>query len=104
MPSIQSTGNESGSFFSIIGIYPPGTLVELDTKEVGLVTGTNTKDIKRPHLKILYDKKGEKLKTPIKTDLTERDIKGNYRRTIVRTTARSDKFESKDKLSSYLTE
>ncbi len=72
------------NFFSVIGVYPPGILVELDTKEVGLVIQASIMDIKRPQIEILYDKNGEKLKEPFIVNLAEKNNQGQYIRNIVK--------------------
>ena len=84
------------NFFNIVGVYPPGTLVELDTKEIGLVIRESTLDIKRPQVEVLYSSKGEKLKAPRSVNLLEKDEKEKYRWTIVRSIAPSDRFKAKE--------
>jgi len=85
-------------FFSIIGMYPPGTLVELDTKETGLVVKENPTDIKRPQVEVLYDAKAELLKEPFIADLQEQDREtGKYLRTVVRSINPSDKIKIPEK-------
>ena len=82
------------NFFNIIGVFPPGTLVELDNKEMGLVIKESTLDVKRPQVEVLYSAKGERLKTPRIENLLEKDEKGKYKWTIVRSIAPSDKFKA----------
>ena len=82
------------NFFSIIGVYTPGTLVELDTKETGIVVKESSLDVERPWVEVLYNKKGEKIKKPFTVNLLEEDEKGSYKRTIVRSIAPSDKFSA----------
>lgn len=72
------------NFFRIIGVYPSGTLVELNTKEIGIVVRQNEMNIKRPQVEILYDDKGEKEEKVYIADLLEKNETGQYRRTIVR--------------------
>lgn len=72
------------NFFSVIGVYPPGILVELDTKEIGLVIQASIMDIKRPQIEILYDRNGEKLKEPFIANLAEKNNQGQYVRTIIK--------------------
>ena len=79
-------------FFRIIGVYTPGTLVELDTKETGIVVKESSLDVERPWVEVLYDKKGGKIKKPYTVNLLEEDEKGKYKRSIVRSIAPSDKF------------
>ncbi len=85
------------NFFTIIGVYPPGTLVELDTGEIGLVIKASILDMKRPRLEMLYDSSGEKEKTPHMVNLLEKDRKGNYKRSIVKSILPEDKFKIPEK-------
>ncbi len=85
------------NFFSVIGIYPPGTLVELDSKEIALVIQASMLDIRRPQVEILYDGNGEKYKEPKIVNLVEKDKKGQYKRSIVKSVAPLDKFEIPDR-------
>jgi hypothetical protein len=54
-----------------LGIYPAGTMVVLDTGELGVVMGTpdTPLDYVRPPVKILYDRHANLLETPIDVDL-----------------------------------
>ena len=76
-------------FGNCIGAYPVGTLVELDTSEVGLVVNlpTNPVNFHRPQVKLLVDNVGRSLseKGPV-VDLNETFRGGSkYLRTIERT-------------------
>jgi hypothetical protein len=77
-------------FFSIIGVYPPGTLVELDTKEIGIVVKESATDFKRPQVEILYDGEGKKVKDPETVNLLAKDDAGAFKKSIVRSLAQSD--------------
>lgn len=81
------------NFFRIIGVYPPGTLVELDTKEVAVVLRENPEDLKRPHIEILYDAAGNKISDTKYIDLSKKAPDGSYGYTIVQSIISSDKFE-----------
>lgn len=81
------------NFFSLVGVYPPGTLVELDTKEVGLVIQCSALDIKRPQVEILYDAKGNKYEEPSIVNLLEKDKKGKFKWTIVKSVAPREDLE-----------
>jgi HD-GYP domain-containing protein (c-di-GMP phosphodiesterase class II) len=74
----------TNNFFTAIGVYPPGTLVELDSGEIGLVIQANILDVKRPQVEILYNIQGDKLEDPIIVNLMEKDRKGQYRWSIVK--------------------
>lgn len=73
-------------FASIVGVYPIGSLVSLDTQELGIVMEANSEVtfMLRPKVKIITNRKGGKIDGEI-IDLTELDPgKGNYKRTIVK--------------------
>ncbi len=55
-------------FIGFIGVYPVGSLVELNTKEVGVVI-ENTSDRLRPKLLVLLDSAHERLEEPYALDL-----------------------------------
>ena len=67
------------NFFTLVGVYPPGTLVELDTKEIALVIQSSMMDRKRPQVELLYDSNGEKYEQPGIVNLLEKDKKGKYK-------------------------
>ncbi|MDB4935893.1 MAG: hypothetical protein JWP87_2865 [Labilithrix sp.] len=54
-----------------LGIYPAGTMVTLNTGELGVVMGTPAMplDYVRPPVKILYDRDANLLETPVDVDL-----------------------------------
>jgi len=65
-------------------VFPIGTLVLLDTKELGLVYGSNTTFQDRPRVLVIIDSKGNRVKGDV-VDLTEKESSGKYMRTIVKT-------------------
>jgi HD-GYP domain-containing protein (c-di-GMP phosphodiesterase class II) len=72
-------------FINMIGVFPIGTLVLLDTKELGLVYGGNTMFQDRPRVLIIIDNTGTRIKGHV-VDLTEKDSSGiKHLRTIVKT-------------------
>ncbi len=86
-------------FINMIGTYPLGSLVMLDTNELGLVFESNPNPdfSNRPRLHILVDSKGNKTKNTV--DLMEKDDKGNFKRNIVKTL---DPNQYKVNLAEYL--
>src|SRR5437867_13295430 len=44
------------AFVNTVGMYPAGTVVLLDTNEIGVVTEHNSQDIFRPKVKIVADR------------------------------------------------
>ncbi|MDD5633801.1 MAG: HD domain-containing protein [Candidatus Omnitrophica bacterium] len=87
------------NFFSLVGIYPPGTLVELDTKEIALVIQSSMIDMKRPQLEVLYDAHGNKYGAPYIANLLEKDRQGKYKWTIERSIIPCEKFKIPEKYS-----
>ncbi len=82
------------NFFRVIGVYPPGTLVELDTGEIGIVVKENRLDQERPRVEILYASSGGKIDDPYVADIAERDGEGRYLKSITRSIAPSDKYRA----------
>jgi len=71
-------------FVNMIGIYPVGSLVLLDTDEMGLVYECNPLFADRPRVMIIVDSTGRKTGGSI-ADLTERAPSGKYLRSIAKT-------------------
>jgi len=70
-------------FIRLIGVYPPGTFVRLDTNEIGFVFRTNPSDPYRPRVKIVIDSNGSKIEKPQEINLEEKVPEtGNFRRLI----------------------
>lgn len=57
------------TFVRMLGIYPVGTAVRLNTGEVALVAGINREVEDRPRVKIVRDARGNVLRIPIELDL-----------------------------------
>lgn len=77
------------AFVNMMGIYPVGTLVILDTGEMAAVVAPNSnpKAVDRPLVRIVSDSNGTRISDGPIRDLTERDPStGGYRRTIARST------------------
>jgi len=73
-------------FLSIVGIYPIGSLVLLNTRKLGIVykTNPNPQYLDRPKvLLVARDEKGEARKELI--DLTETDVRGNFKQSVIKT-------------------
>ena len=71
-------------FFKNMGVWPVGTLVRLDTQEVGIVCEHNPEDILRPKVEIHYDAQENRLEKAFVEDLTEKDSAGNFKKRILR--------------------
>jgi len=71
-------------FVEMIGAYPVGSFVRLDTNEFAVVYDVNPGDSERPTVKVVIGADGHQLTPPEVVDLRERDTKtGHYRRSIV---------------------
>jgi HD-GYP domain-containing protein (c-di-GMP phosphodiesterase class II) len=82
------------ALINLLGIYPVGTCVVLDTFEVGIVAGANPDPtfLNRPMVRLALDAYGNVILPPGQlVDLAERDADGNFKRTIVKVTA-SDRY------------
>jgi hypothetical protein len=51
-------------FVRLMGIYPPGTMVQLTSGEVGVVQQTNDGDVRQPTVRLLVDRKGVTIPSP----------------------------------------
>ncbi|MCS7185205.1 MAG: HD domain-containing protein [bacterium] len=58
------------AFLEMMSLYPPGTLVKLNTGEIGIITSTTPKLPTRPQVKLLIDPEGNKIKEPKFLNLT----------------------------------
>ncbi|MEO5567203.1 MAG: HD domain-containing phosphohydrolase, partial [Gemmatimonadaceae bacterium] len=75
------------AFISLTGIYPVGTLVIMDTFELGVVHSINpiAEMLSRPIVRIIGDPQGNVLHPGTLADLADRDEHDTYRRTIIKT-------------------
>lgn len=73
------------TFINMVGVYPLGSLVMLDTNELAIVFDSNANPdfSNRPRVFVLINSKGEKTRQLI--DLMERDQEGNFKRNIAKT-------------------
>lgn len=76
------------AFISLMGIYPVGTCVILDTHELGIVHAVNPNPIQihRPLVRVVAAPDGVLQSPGSLVDLAERDERGAFRRTIVKVT------------------
>jgi len=70
-------------FVQLIGIYPAGNMVRLNTGEVGVVANVYAPDPYRPHVRVLFDREGRRLRVPYETNLWEADAGGSGPASIV---------------------
>ena len=71
-------------FIQAIGLFPTGTLVELNTGEVGIVTRQNETRRLKPELIVVLDGEKNKLSAPIILDLANQDAAPGGERWVVR--------------------
>jgi HD-GYP domain-containing protein (c-di-GMP phosphodiesterase class II) len=75
------------AFINLLGIYPVGTLVVLDTFELAVVSAAspNPEMLSRPIVKIISDAQGNTISPPLQIDLAVPETGGQYARTIIKT-------------------
>jgi HD-GYP domain-containing protein (c-di-GMP phosphodiesterase class II) len=75
------------AFINLLGIYPVGTLVVLDTFELAVVSASNPNPeaLSRPIVKIISDAQGNRISPPLVADLAVPEAGGQYARTIIKT-------------------
>ncbi|MBI3400443.1 MAG: HD domain-containing protein [Acidobacteria bacterium] len=70
-------------FVNLMGLFPVGNLVRLNTEEIAIVTAEHPTDPFRPQVKILTDGKGALLEEPMLTNTWDRDSRGEFPRAVV---------------------
>ena len=77
------------AFINVTGVFPPGTLVILDTEELAVVVARNPDPLRlhQPIVKIVVDARGIRLAEAVTADLGAVDSAGRPVRTIVKTTS-----------------
>ena len=70
-------------FVNLMGLFPIGTLVRLNTEELAVVTQTHPDDPFRPQVKLITDGHGDRLELPLLTNTWDRDSRGNFARAVV---------------------
>lgn len=71
-------------FVNMVGVYPIGTMVMLDSRELGLVYESNQLFVSRPRVMLITDNTGKHIKGQV-IDLTEKGEKGKFIRSITKT-------------------
>jgi HD-GYP domain-containing protein (c-di-GMP phosphodiesterase class II) len=77
------------ALINLVGVYPIGTCIILDTFEVAIVAGASVdrQQLNRPVVRIALDAEGGPVPLPgIEVNLSEKDESGAYRRSIVKVT------------------
>ena len=75
------------AFVNLTGIYPIGTLVVLDTFELGIVHAANPilEMLSRPIVRVISDAQGGLVNPGVLVDLADKNADGMYLRTIIKT-------------------
>lgn len=73
----------SKSFVRLMGIYPVGCVVKLNTEEYGIVVKPGSEDITRPHVKVLFTRELQAIEPPETVYLTNEARMGGKRTTIL---------------------
>jgi len=60
------------SFATLMGKYPPGTLVRLNSNEIALVWKGNMGDPEHPQIRVIFDASGNKINAPETEKLGEK--------------------------------
>jgi putative nucleotidyltransferase with HDIG domain len=70
-------------FINLMGLFPVGTLVRLNTDEVAAVTHEHPTDPFRPQVKVLLDATGQAVEVPMLVNTWEPDRRGNFSYAVV---------------------
>jgi len=70
-------------FVNLMGLFPVGNLVRLNTDELAVVSAEHPTDPFRPQVKILTDKTGARLEAPLLVNTWERNSRGEHLRAVV---------------------
>jgi putative nucleotidyltransferase with HDIG domain len=70
-------------FVQLLGIYPPGNLVKLTSREVAVVLKIHAPDPYRPRVRVLFDESGARLDVPYDRNLFEPHRPGAALPTVV---------------------
>jgi putative nucleotidyltransferase with HDIG domain len=70
-------------FVNLMGLFPIGTLVRLNTEELAVVTAEHPTDPFRPQVKIITDKSGALVEEPLLANTWDRDERGEQPYAVV---------------------
>ncbi len=70
-------------FVQLIGIYPPGNLVKLNTGEVAVVLRVYAPDPHRPRVRVVLDRAGQRLERPYEVNLWESPPGGEWPESVI---------------------
>ncbi len=70
-------------FVQLIGIYPPGNIVKLNTNEIGVVLRVYAPDPHRPRVRVVVDRAGQPLERHYEVNLWESTPGGQWPETVI---------------------
>jgi putative nucleotidyltransferase with HDIG domain len=70
-------------FINLIGLFPVGTLVRMNTEQIGVVTHEHPTDPFRPQVKVVADRDGARIETPLLVNTWEADRRGDFAWAVV---------------------
>ena len=70
-------------FVNLMGLFPIGTLVRLNTEEIAVVTAEHPTDPFRPQVKIVMDRSGAEVEEAVLANTWDRDSRGEYPYAVV---------------------
>ena len=70
-------------FVQLIGIYPPGNLVRLNTGEIAVVLRVYAPDPHRPRVRVVVDRAATAAGTPYEVNLWESTPGGQWPETVI---------------------
>jgi putative nucleotidyltransferase with HDIG domain len=70
-------------FVNLMGLFPIGTLVRLNTDELAVVTAEHPTDPFRPQVKIVMDASGAEIEEPLLANTWDRDDRGEHPYAVV---------------------
>ncbi len=92
-------------FIQCVGVYPVGTLVELNNGETGIVVSANREARLHPRVLILINQEGERLERPFVRDLaTDQTEEGNERHHIAHALGEEARGLTTADLEKYMSE
>jgi hypothetical protein len=71
-------------FAQLLGIYPTGNLVRLNTGEVAVVRQVYAPDPYRPQVRILFDREGTRVEVPYEVNLWEAAVEDGVTSSITK--------------------
>jgi hypothetical protein len=84
-PEHQTVGNQVllKRFVNLMGLFPVGALVRLNTEKLAIITAEHPADPFRPPVKIIRNPKSNPINDPLVTNTRDRDARGEHPRAIV---------------------